>query len=233
MKRLLWACLAVCGMASPVPAAELRDTQLTLGATPRVLFDMDQATMRAFATAEAAGPRQLRLNLAVSPNVTAGPLVSWSRGAAVASPGGDQPGNLQVGGFLEYSLDEVHFDGALRGAAAGRDGMAATVGAAYASHLPATGTAYRVRVGSDWADNDYGDAYFSVNPALTGFGMSEGAAIGGYRDVNVALSFTHPITPNLYVAGTAGAKRVISDGEGVNGADANRFHLGAGVGLRF
>lgn len=231
MKRLL-ACVAVLGMASPVLAGELRDTQLMLGVTPQGL--LHEGAPRVFALSEAAGPRELRLNLAASPNLAAGPLLSWSRAAAVATPGGGDPqGNLRVGSFIEYALDELHFDGALRGAA-GRDGVAGTVGAAYASHVPATGTAYRVRVGSEWADSEYGDSYFSVNPALSGFGMTESDAIGGYRDINVALSFTHPITPNLYVAGTAGAKRVIGDGgDGANGAEANRFHLGAGLGLRF
>lgn len=235
MWRLASLSVVVCLTALPAVAGPMRDSQLTLGAMPRVVLDDDgpDPLAKALGVAEGGGFEKFRLHLNLSRNVTIGPVVAVGRGAPLALQGVSGASAMELGGFVEIAYDQFRFDGSLSGGAAGRDGFVADVGAAYQARLPGLETLYRVRVGTEWADAEQGDSYFSVNPALSAFGTgSDGVA--GYRDISLAFSVTHAVTPSFYVAGTAGAKRILSEmAEGSGGADPNRFHLGAGLGFRF
>lgn len=217
-------------LAWPAVAGPMRESPLIPGSMPRALLDRNvpDAAAKAIGAAESEGIDKFRLNLSLSRNVTVGPVVSVARNAAQAAAG-SRP--MALGGFVEIAYDQFRFDGSLSGG--NREGFVADLGAAFESRLPGLGTVYRVRLGAEWANGDQSGSYFSVSPALSAFG-ADADGLAGYRDVSVAVSFTHDITPSFYVAGIAGAKRVLTElSEGSNGPEPNRFHLGAGLGFRF
>lgn len=134
---------------------------------------------------------------------------------------------LELGGFLEYD-SEYHFDAGLR---RGPGATTTGIGMGYGSTVNGTDTSYLVRLGAGVTEASRGPSYFSLNPTTTA-GDFESESQG--RDVNLSLTLSHSFTPNLFLNGTAAARRSVgagSDSTGVQGD--NQFQFGAGLGYRF
>ncbi len=133
-------------------------------------------------------------------------------------PGGTNPNGFLMGGYLAYSLSDYSLDAKWREDGAG--GTAGGIGASYGASLGA-GTAYAVRVGAGWGEA----GSFSPNAVAQADAIS--------NEVNVSVSLTHAITPNMYFNGMAGAARPLGSQDPSVDVGSRDYRIGAGLGLRF
>lgn len=134
-------------------------------------------------------------------------------------PGGASPSGFLMGGYLAYSLSDYSLDAKWRDDGVG--GSAGGVGASYGASLGGA-TAYAVRVGAGWGEAG------SFSPNAVAHGES-----GINSEVNVSVSLTHAITPNMYLNGMAGAARPLGSQDPSIDAGSRDYRIGAGLGLRF
>jgi hypothetical protein len=144
--------------------------------------------------------------------------------ATLALPFSSDHGNLAVGGYVAYGLNDTTLSSSLsRAGSATR----ADIAAAYAGSLLGVDGVAALKLGAAWAHPQG----FSPNP------MQPASAFADpYRasaDVNLSLSLTHQVTPSLSLGGVAEASRPnwleSSGGAGTTPG----FMLGAGMGYRF
>lgn len=152
-------------------------------------------------------PETRRYDVSPLAALSFGPVVGESSFAPV-QPFGER---LAVGGFVR-----MNFDAWSVGAAVNR--FEDQPGAGLELGLDDGATAYLLRVGTGWPGE--GDAPWSILDAPDA---------SGDDDVDLTLTVNHTLSPDLFVAGMAGASRDMGGG----GDEPGRFRFGAGLGLRF
>lgn len=148
-----------------------------------------------------------------------GPVGEARRDLAVPPlPDGNAgPSGFSLGGYLSYKLSDYGLEATWRDD--GYGGSAGGVGATYGSRL-GFGTAYAVRIGAGFGES----GLFSPNLATPGDGGNE---------VNLSVTLTHAITPNMSVNGMAGAARYYGNQDYGTDVGSRDYRIGAGFGLRF
>ncbi len=137
--------------------------------------------------------------------------------SALGLPYASGRGSLAVGGYVAYGMGEMRLSSSLR-----TDGSVARADISAAAGLGA-GNMASLRLGGTVARPQE----FSLNPLQPGMAYSD--MVHGSGDINLSLSLTRQVTPAFAFGGTAEASR----SNGVDGAAAPGFMLGAGMGYRF
>ncbi|MDY0240553.1 MAG: hypothetical protein RBR34_00080 [Rhodospirillaceae bacterium] len=139
----------------------------------------------------------------------------------LAAAGSDSVQGLRLGGYLSWSGGDLHLDTGLRPLTMGGLGVSMT---AWTGAPPGeAGTRYGVRI-----DTGLGGGRFSLTPANR-LGLEVSAP--DRSDVDLTVAVNHAFTPNLSVAGKAGARQS-SDGS-PDGERRNEVLFGVGLGIRF
>ncbi|RAU20166.1 hypothetical protein CU669_19725 [Paramagnetospirillum kuznetsovii] len=129
-------------------------------------------------------------------------------------------GNLAVGGYMAYGLNETRLSSSLRS-----DGTAtrANISAAYAGGLLGAGGTAALSLDSVWTKPQS----FSLNRLQPSSALSDPYDAGS--DLNLSLSLMRQMTPSFSVGGVAQANRL----SGSDQPTTSGFMLGAGLGYRF
>ena len=214
--RKLALLLGLCLAAAPALAEEVKEGALVHG------FKIGQTTSAFASPFDQAelGKIESRHFGALSFGTIVGPAADRLQGDfGVATKPGVNSNGFLVGGYMAYSLSDYSLDAKWR--EDGQGGSVGGIGASYGASLGAD-TAYSVRVGAGWGEG----TTFSPNTISPGeSGMS--------NEVNLSVSLTHAITPNMYLNGVAGAARVVGGQDPSLDAVSRDYRIGAGVGLRF
>ncbi|MDA8232600.1 MAG: hypothetical protein M0006_14795 [Magnetospirillum sp.] len=175
------------------------------------------ATVQALPTAD--GPRLVLggVDLGLAQDHT--PMYGASQGLSFGAVSGPHDGEkLALGGYVAYAVDDYLLSSSLHNTAIGS--MADLAAAYTGSVLGYQGTA-SLKMGYGWMRSSV------FNPDATDLGLQ---GIEPFQSsMALALSWSHPVTPNLSLNGFAAATRTAAPDE----SSLSGVHLGAGFGIRF
>ncbi len=127
---------------------------------------------------------------------------------------GDVDGTVELGGFLEYSYEELSTRLELRQGVGGHEGLIGEVEVSYDDALTVFGREAYYSVGPElvFADKNYTSAYFDVNAEQSAAsGLSQFDAGGGLLSVGIHASMAVPLVDDLSLIGFAGYDRLTGD----------------------
>jgi len=152
---------------------------------------------------------------------TLGAAAEPGRGVdSLALPYASGRGNLAVGGYVSYGLNEARVSSSLR---AGSSALYADVSAAYGGSLLGSDNTAAFSLGAAVGRSQA----FSPNPLQLGLTLPDTQR--AVSDFNMSFRLSHQVTPSFSFGGVAQANRPA----GVDSTVAPGFMLGAGMGYRF
>lgn len=110
---------------------------------------------------------------------------------------GDVAATVELGGRLDYAVDNWTLSGALRQGVGGHDGLLGEISARYSTSIRGYGPPIRIGIGPSlsFGDATFTNAYYGVTAAQSAAsGLSEFDAGGGLYAYGLSLSATAPLT---------------------------------------